>query len=246
MSLVPNIDASLFRLSDEQKRARSSIETNYKLPLLQLEKEFDTFERIDRNDKEHKEALNELFLPYLLKECDKLDLELFSSMSRFDRRSNSFVVGCFENQPFDFVLLSYKWRYKDGIKWKTRAGTTPNSTPLVRIYTDNEPIYVIEGHRDSLTAVLLGLDFIMIPYAGFKLKEPEGLQKEVAGRDVVFLVEDGAAYKCMYEVAEQLKETANRIQLIELSDSDRKMDLSDFAQQYNHIQEVKDVLQTRR
>ncbi len=167
-------------------------------------------------------------------------------MSRFDRRSNSFVVGCFENQPFDFVLLSYKWRYKDGIKWKTRAGTSPNSTPLVRIYTDNEPIYIIEGHRDSLTAVLLGLDFIMIPYAGFKLREPGNLQKEVDGRDVIFLVEDGAAYKCMYEVAEQLKETANRIQLIELSDSDRKMDLSDFAQQYNHIQEVKDVLQTRR
>jgi len=168
------------------------------------------------------------------------------AMSKYDNRNQTFVAGCFDNQPFDFKLISYKPRVKDGVKWKTRAGTSPNGTPFVRIFTDEGTVYVLEGHRDALTAVLLGLDFIMIPYAGFRVKEPSVLQDEVSDRDLVFIVEDKAAYECMVKVAEYLKVTAKSICLIELRDTEEKVDLSDYVENFNTIQEVIDGLRNRR
>jgi len=242
----PNINPSLYKLDAGQMKDGERIKTSVPLPRERLYFEFNSFERIDKKDSRHYGALLELFPHYLIESCDDADWHLFEAMSRYDNKNKTFVVGCFDNESLDFKLVSYKWRRKDGIKWKTRAGTSPNSTPLVRIFTDDGTVYVIEGHRDSLTAVLLGLDFIMIPFAGFRLKEPSAIQNEVRDRELVFLVEDEAAYKCMIKVAEYLKETASGIRLIELSDTDKKTDLSDYVQQFNNIQEVKDGLRNRR
>jgi len=180
---------------------------------------------------------------YLLEECDKADWQLFMSMNRYDRKNNTYVIGCFNNQHLEFKLISYKWRYKDGIKWKTRAGTSPNSTPFIRIYTEHRPIYVIEGHRDAAAAVLLGLDFIMLPYAGYRIKDNTFLIKEVAERRLIFLVEDEAAYKCMFSVASILKLTANYIELKCLVPHGGKVDLSDYVRRFNNIKEVINGLQ---
>ncbi len=245
-SVKPKIDPSLYKLDTEQIKGKGSVKAPCPLPREQLSSEFNGFEPISKKDPKHYWALLELFPKYLIESCDDGDWQLFEAMSRFDRRNGTFVVGCFDNQPLEFRLVSFKWRHKDNVKWKTRAGTSPNGTPFVRIYTDSETIYVIEGHRDSLSAVLLGLDFIMIPYAGFRLKEPAVLQNEVRNRKLVFLVEDETAYKCMTKVAEHLKETANGIRFIELSDTEKKMDLSDYVQQCNSIREVMNGLRNRR
>lgn len=245
--LIPNIDASFYRIDPTIMNSKKSYSDNgKKLSSGEIEKEFNSLEKIDISDENHRRALHELFPSYLISQRDDVDWELFLSMSRYDRRNQTFVAGCFDNQPLDFKLISYKPRVKDGVKWKTRAGTSPNSTPFVRIYTDSEIIYIPEGHRDSLTAVLLGLDFIMIPYAGFRLKEPSELQCEIRNRDLVFIVEDEAAYKCMTKVAEHIKETVKSICLIELSDTDEKVDLSDYVKNFKTIQEVIDGLRNRR
>ena len=244
--LKPKIDTTLFKMTHEQMNTGKSVGSTPLVPLHRVEKEFDIFEEIDISDENHRRALHELFPPYLISQRDNVDWELFLSMSRYDRRNQTFIAGCFDNQPLDFKLISHKLQFKDGVKWKTRAGTSPNGTPFVRIYTDSEIIYIPEGHRDSLTAVLLGLDFIMIPYAGFRLKEPSELQSEIRNRDLVFIVEDEAAYKCMTKVAEHLKETAKSICFIELIDTDEKVDLSDYVKNFKTIQEVIDGLQNRR
>lgn len=245
-SLKPDIDASLFKLTNEQKNSGGVYGTKHPIPLHRIEKEFNAFERIDTSDARHRQALDELFPSFLLSERDDADWELFLAISRYDRRNATFVAGCFDNQPLEFRAISFKWRRKDNVKWKTRAGTSPNGTPFVRIYTDNETIYVIEGHRDSLAAVLLGLDFIMIPYAGFKLREPAPLQNEVRNRELVFLVEDEAAHRCMARVAKHLKEAAIGIRFIELDDTEKKTDLSDYVRQFDSIEEVIDGLRNRR
>jgi len=242
----PNINASLYKLDSGQTRDRGHTKTSTPLSPEQLTREFNGFEPINKNDSRHNGALLELFPSYLIESCDDADWKFFESISRFDRENDTFVAGCFDNQPLAFKLISFKWRYKDGIKWKTRAGTSPNNTPLIRIYTDNETVYVIEGHRDALTAVLLGLDFIMIPYAGFRLNEPTALQNDVRGRELVFLVEDKPAHECMTQVAEHLKETAGAISLIGLNEAEKKMDLSDYVQQFNSIREVINGLRNRR
>jgi len=208
----------------------------------QLQAEFNQFERIDLTDTSHQQALLELFPEYLLIERNNIDWQLFCAMSRYDRRNKTFITGCFDNTPLEFKLISYKWSYKDGIKWKTKAGTSPNKTLFIRVFTDDAPIYVIEGHRDALTAVLLGLNFVMIPHAGFKLREPSALLKEVKGRKVILLVEDRAAYKCMREIAEALQETANSIRLIQFGSDEVKIDLSDYVRKFYSIKEINNGL----
>ena len=242
--LIPNIYPSLFKLTHEQIVSGCSKGncTTSPIALKQLEKEFNSFENIDLSNERHEEEMLSLFPEYLFRECNEEDWHLFLSMSRFDRKNNTFVAGCFDNQSLDFHLISYKWRRKNSIKWKTRAGTSPNSTPLIRIHTEEETIYVVEGHRDSLTAILLGLDFIMIPYAGFNLREDTSLQHEVKGRELVFLVEDEPAHKCMIKVANELKAVAESIKLISLGDEDEKVDLSDYVRKHNSIKEVCDGL----
>lgn len=244
-SLKPNIDVALFKLTRGQKRSGSINSSRAPIPLQQLEKEFsNNFEPIDITSEAHMQVLNELFPSFLLEERDDADWELFLAMSRYDRENKTFVTGCFDTEPdFDFKLIAYKHRHLNSIKWKTRAGTSPNGTPFARIFSDTAPIYVIEGHRDALTAVLLGLDFIMIPYAGFKLKDPRYLRSEVRERDVVFLIEDKSAYICMSALAPILKETAKSLKIVDYSDSDTKTDLSDFTRNFSCIKEVYDACQ---
>ena len=243
--LKPRIDLNLYKIDPSMMGDRKCHSSCKPIPHKRLEREFNEFSRLDWNNPRHREALLELFPEYLIYDCHETDWRLFDSMGRYDERHSTFVAGCFDNQPLDFRLISYKWRFKDGVKWKTRAGTSPNSTPLLRIFTDRQTLYVIEGHRDSLTAVLLGLDFIMIPYAGFRLKDSAALREEVAGRNLVFIVEDEAAHECMKKVAEELKETARSIRFIQLDDTDGKVDLSDYVQRFNTIQEVLDGLRNR-
>lgn len=237
-TLKPNIIIDDFKLTSAQINSESRSSSNFTLSRSHIKRYFNNLERIDLLDIQHLKALHELFPAYLLKERANEDWELFLAMSRYDRNFHSYVTGCFDNSsPLEFILISFKHRHKDGIKWKTRAGTSPNSTPLVRIYSDDGTIYVIEGHRDALTAVLLGIDFIMIPYAGFRLSIPTYLQNEIKGRNVVFLVEDEKAYNCMINIAEYIRNDAN-IKLRALGGIESKLDLSDFVQQFNSIKEV--------
>ena len=242
----PNINPSLYKLDygEAMQEGDSLIQTkdSQKVPLINVKREFDSFEQINLKNEEHKSEMLSMFPIYLITDADQADKDLFHAMSRYDRINHTFVTGCFDNKSLDFELISYKRRKFMNNKWSTRKSTHPNNTPLVRIFTDNEPIIVIEGQKDSLTAILLGLDFIMLPYAGYKVSDPSYLQKEVKDRKVVFLVEDEAAYKCMKNVAVQLRDTAKSILLKQLSHTDTKGDLSDYVQYFNTIKEVKNGL----
>ncbi len=249
MDSKPNIDPSLYKIDPETMKAscRSSSEESEESEEVSLEtvtKEFDAMERIDFANEQHLAEVESMFPLWLPKQSDEADMDLFKAMSRYDSHNKSFVLGCFDNIPMELKLISCKWKLLGGVKWRTRAGTHPNSTPLVRIATDSELIYCIEGQKDGLAATLLGLDFIMIPYAGYRNPNPEKLQQEVTGRDLVFLVEDKAAYKCMSVLAQLLAKTANRVTLKQLNNkSNSKVDLSDYIQNFKTIKEVIDGLQ---
>ncbi len=243
-SLKPNIDTSLFKLDKTQMAGKGYSGISNPISLEQLQSEFDQFEKLDLTDVLHRQVLLELFPSYLLEEQNKVDWQLFCSMSRYDRRNKTFVTGCFDNQLLELTQLSYKWKFKDRIKWKTRAGTSPNGTLFIRIFTDSETVYIVEGHRDSLTSVLLGLDFIMIPYAGFKLKDTESLIQEVTGRKVVFIIEDRSAFKCMMELAKAIEPVVEDIVMLQLQEGN-KMDLSDYVFTKNSIKEVHDGLKDK-
>ncbi len=236
----PNIDLSLYKIDVRDIGLCTSFLMSSKenISLFQIRKEFDNFHHIDIVNPRHDKEIKTMFPKYLLEQANSNDMELFLSMSRFDSKNNTFVVGCFDNKPINFQLISYKYKMLGGVKWRTRGGTSPNGTALVRIYSDQEPVFVLEGHKDSLTAILLGLDFIMLPYAGYRNPEPIDLQKEVLGRDVVFLVEDEPAYKCMTRLSKPFAETADSLVLKQLGEAGMKVDLSDYVQRFNSIKEV--------
>jgi hypothetical protein len=154
------------------------------------------------------------------------------------------VAGIFNNDGDDlrFELISYKRRRMGKIKWMTRKGTHPNNMPFVRIYRDDTPIYVVEGHHDMLTAILLGLDFVMLPTAGFR--DANIIKNALLDANVVFIVEDERAYHCMFGLALKIEDIARRITLVELSNK-QKYDLSDFVMSKNSIEEVIDELKNK-
>jgi len=241
-NLKPNIDTSLFKLNDTDLISDSnqySPSTSSDISLDTLKKEFDSFERIDIEDESHKKELDAMFPGWLIPQASKRDLKRFMTMSRYDRKKDIFVGGCFENAPWYCNLVSYKRRRLPAGKWITRKGTHPNSSLFFVIYPDAKPIFFVEGIHDALTAVLLGINFIMIPYSGYKCGDPSHLKREVEGRDVVFLVEDGAAYSCMSRVAGQIDNSARSIMLLELDDTKEKMDVSEYIRKYKTIQEVR-------
>ena len=192
--------------------------------LQDVEEEFKAFEPV--TFKRHHKELLELMPEWIYLNAHKTDVELFTSMLRYDTRNRTLVTGVYNNSDLEFKLISYKRRRFLGGKWITRKGTHPNNTPLIRVFTDDRPIYIIEGHHDTLTAILMGLDFIMIPTSGYKDAEP--LRGVVTGSDIVFLVEDDKAYKSMLLLAKELSTVAKSIRLKQFS-KEGKLDLSDYC-----------------
>ena len=180
---------------------------------------------------------------YLLRTSDSESLQQFNTISRIDKDAKQYVVGCFKGDITQHQLISYKHRYRHNIKWFTRKGTSANKYFSYRIRTANQPIYVIEGHRDKLTALLLGLDFIMIPYAGFQLKNTDAFKQLIANRKVVYIVEDKHAFKCMSNIALSTESVTEQTILWQPKRGE-KMDLTDLAYQHNTIVEVLNALQS--
>lgn len=204
----------------------------------QLEKEFGGFDRLSFKTLDHRRELEAIAPVWLYKEAAQADLELFLYLARYDAKAKTLVCGCFQNgEDLSFWIVSYKRRRYRGGKWMTRKDSHPNNTPFIRVYSDDNPVFIVEGHHDLLTAVLLGLDFVMMPTAAFK--DESALLEPCEGRDIIFLVEDNKAYNAMRGLAEKLSDVARSIRLKSLGgDEDIKVDLSDFIFRCNSIEEA--------
>ena len=245
LKVKPNIDVSKHKIDDKDTYGYASISDDNDIPLEQVAKEFNTsFVPIDINNPSHKEELFNMSPLWLYKTANEDDLEHFHSMCRYDSKNKTAVVGCFRNNPLKpDELISHKKRRFYGKKWMTRKGTHPNGVPFTRISSDDGTVFVVEGHHDMLTAVLLGLDFIMIPTSGFK--NATLIKNEVAGRDVVFIVEDRSAFLCMSKLALAIEEVASSVVLKQLGQG-KKFDLSDYVMTKNSIEEVHNGLKNRQ
>ena len=238
----PNIDPSLYKLDDADMQGVASSQVE-ETPLEQVRREFDSFEPIDLNSQTHRDEMMKMFPLWLVDDASHDDLELFLKISRYDTYYKTFVVGVFETRETELTLVSYKRRRLHDIKWHTRKGTHPNNIPFIRILDEQFPLYFVEGHHDMATAILLGINFVMVPSAGFRLSGYPSLKDVIENKDLIFLVEDERAHKCMRTLAEIFSESARSIRLKVLGEGTSKLDLSDYVEQHNSITEVKDGLQ---
>ena len=207
----------------------------------QLEKEFNNFEKMDINNTNHYTELLNTVPEYFLKEANEGDYNLFMNCVRYDKRNNILVMGWYKNTMLDFEMVTYKRRRYiingELKKWTNRKGTNPNQIAFSRIYTDDKPVYIVEGARDVLTAILLGLDFVAIPTASFK--NYDAIRECIKpGNELIYICEDKQGFKAMSRIQEHI----NGKLLSFVTNKDEKIDLSDFVMSCKSISEVLDVI----
>ena len=206
----------------------------------QLQKEFDNFERINPADAGHKEELLNINPYWLYDEAHKDDIQLFLSCTRYDRRNKTLVMGWYENSLLNFEIITYKRRRLKVGKWINRKGTHPNQTAFNRIYKDDKPVYIVEGARDALTAILTGLNFIAIPTTSFK--NMEAIQPSIKPDDEVILIcEDMQGYRAMKHISEHIQAKEIHLKTF-ISHIDEKIDLSDFVGKCESLEEVQNEI----
>lgn len=211
---------------------RYSSDSHQSIPLEQVAKEFNGFEPISEKHMSH---LLELFPLWMYENACEYDLEYFSSLMRFDKGNNSLVAAVMLNDILEESIVSYKHRFKGGVKWRTRAGTHPNNTVMHRVFDDGKPILVVEGIRDFLAGVLLGFNIIGIPTASYK--GSIDIRKD---DEVIFLIEDKAAYEVMMRLGKEISSVAQKIAYRIMRDT--KQDLSDICFKCSSSKEVRDEL----
>lgn len=204
----------------------------------QLQEEFNKFENIDVNNSKHYTELLNVVPEYLFKESNETDLSLFLSCTRYDNRNNTLVAGWYKNSHTDFEMITYKRRRLNGGKWINRKSTHPNQTVFNRIFDDTKPVYIIEGARDAITAILLGLNFVAIPTTSFK---NHSLLSELIkpSDEVIFICEDMQGYKSMSYLSGFIPQS--RL-LTFIQNRDEKIDLSDYVMNQTSLKGVTDAI----
>jgi hypothetical protein len=179
---------------------------------------------------------------WLYKEASNEAKALFRKTTAWDENNQTLIVIIYD---YEGRIISIKRRRYRGGKWVTYKGTHPNRQC---IYRDNEkllPLFVIEGHHDLLSAILLDYDeittfnFIMIPTANYLAFNDRELRL-MEGRYVYFLPDTGeksdAGIQCMSRLAQQVEHTAKHVKVVNLRAflkengivvPDGKLDLSD-------------------
>ena len=169
-------------------------------------------------------------------------IALFRKLTTYDYRNNTLVI---KINNYQDELISYKSRRTTLGKWITAKGTHPNSQCLINVKDNHDHIYVVEGHHDFLTAVLLDISVVMIPtvsYRAFTEYELSILQD----RDVILIPDYDKTkvngVECMQRLAAQVSDVARNAKVFSLpkfvksenlyAGSD-KLDLSEVVELWN-------------
>jgi len=121
------------------------------------------------------EVINKLIPIEYFKTANLEDKKAFLRAVRYDPAQNEPVVATFS--PAGEILTIRHRRYKmydNIIKWKSLKNTPANKYTQIRITNPADPIFIIEGTHDYVTALLLGINFIALPsktYKEFKVRE---------------------------------------------------------------------------
>ena len=116
-------------------------------------------------------------------QAPKTALERFKQFTTYDKSNTTLVIKIFN---YDGKLISFKRRRLNAKKWITAKGTHPNNQCLFNLLDDTNPIYVVEGHHDFLTGILLDINIFMIPTVNYKKFTPCEISL-FNNREIIFL-----------------------------------------------------------
>ena len=193
--------------------------------LAKIRLEVDNFDRSLENfdNQAYAKECLEIVPKWLWEETSATGMQYFWKYTRWDKKNQTMIVVILDYYGH---IISYKRRkYKNG-KWVTRWNTHPNRQCIMRIDDPTLPVFILEGHHDALSAMLLDFDeeehitfnFIMIPTVGYTTFNDIEL-KALSGRDVFFLPDlgdKGKSIKGMSKLATQVEPLANHVRVVNL------------------------------
>jgi len=166
-------------------------------------------------------------------------MKRFRNYITYDKRNDTLII---KIHDYEGKLISYKRRRFRGNKWMTAKGTHPNNQCMFSNVDDTKNVYIVEGHHDFLTAVLLGINVFMIPTVNYK-NFTEFEVKLLQSRDVVFIPDwkrdDLSGMEAMLRLAMQIEDMAYSTRLFSLPKflkdegiafSNDKLDLSEVVE----------------
>lgn len=180
---------------------------------------------------------------WLYRDATEESIGRFKKFTTYDESQKSIVLPI---RDYEGKLISYKHRYfnyrgGEKMKWFTSPKTHPNRQCMVSLHaSDSSAIYVVEGARDFLTAVLLGMNVVAIPTVNYKQWNKHEIHF-FKGRNVIFIPDYDPELKgvCTMEtLAEQLYDIAYSINIIDcrkiaqfqdIACNDEKIDISDIV-----------------
>jgi hypothetical protein len=191
-----------------------------------------------RNPDYKKEALAICPL-WVFKQAEPTALKQFQSLTSYDFNNKTLVIRIHDYQG---KLISFKRRRLNAGKWITAKDTHPNKQCLLSIKSDNNHIYIVEGHHDFLTAVLLDIDVLMIPTVNYKSFNEYEISL-LKNRDVIFIPDfkedDLSGVDAMRNLAKQIGAVARNAKVFSLplflesesiSFTGNKLDLSEVVE----------------
>jgi len=173
---------------------------------------------------------------WVYQQASKEALGRFRELTMYDDYFKSIVLKITNTEG---KVISTKHRKKKDIKWCTAKDTSANIC-LYNVKPSDTSIFIVEGHRDYLTAILLGLPVLMIPTVTYSTFNEYELSL-FTGKSAHFLPDlkrgDRAGAKVMAALANQLDGIATSITINKLSEvlldsldidyQGNKLDLSD-------------------
>ena len=209
----------------------------------QIVSDIGKFDRSDKqtfSDEGYKQSALSIAPMWLYEQAQETDRQLFREFTTYDEVLQVIVL---KIHDYTSKLISYKHRYKmvhgNVSKWCNAYSTHPNKQCMVSIPSSNDtcPIFVVEGARDFLTMVLLGLNVIMIQTVGYQ----EWTEHELSlltGRKVILMPDIDSKSKglnCMKNLAAQIIEPKSIkifnvkkiLDFAGIRHNDPKMDFSD-------------------
>ena len=127
-----------------------------------------------------RETLQKALEPILpikkLQTATKEAKKAFMEVVRYDPYHESIAVKLLDDTRTN--ILTIKHRTKKGFdgKWIAYKGSKANANAQIQIVDNLEPIFILEGTHDYLTAILLGINFIALPYKHYMQFTPNELE----------------------------------------------------------------------
>lgn len=144
---------------------------------------------------------------------------------------------------------SWSMKKRPGAKtafWPEQEQLLYNLPNLMKAVKDKEIVYIVEGEKDADNLILRGLVATTTSIGATKgdlgKKWPSRFNKYFKGANVVLLPDNDAPGRAFMEhIAEQIKDLANSVKIVELPNLDEKGDVTDWLEDGNDIYDLLDL-----